>query len=125
MLATRNDAQKEKPMVGGVFAGVAAFKNMLEQLARFEKWETEEQRYQLKDFGGNTFAYELKPEAAQGEPPHIICPNCYQKRQKSILQGRGKDALQRDMYHCPSCENEFNLGTRVPPPRQRGTYSNR
>jgi hypothetical protein len=30
MLATRNDAQKEKPMVGGVFAGVAAFKNMLD-----------------------------------------------------------------------------------------------
>ena len=31
------------------------------EVARFETWETEKQRYQLHDFGGRTFAYVLKP----------------------------------------------------------------
>jgi hypothetical protein len=43
------------------------------EVAGFEKWETEKERYHLTDFGGNSFAHALKPEAANGEPPHRIC----------------------------------------------------
>src|SRR5580700_4098699 len=42
------------------------------EVAGFEKWEAEKQRYTLTDFGGNSFAYALKPETANGEPPHRI-----------------------------------------------------
>ena len=36
------------------------------ELAGLKAWEAEKQRYQLKDFGGGTFAYELKQEEARG-----------------------------------------------------------
>jgi hypothetical protein len=46
------------------------------KMAELEAWNAQKKRYQLKDFGGSTFAYELKPEEAQGEPLHRICPAC-------------------------------------------------
>lgn len=83
------------------------------ELARLKDWETEKARYQLTDFGENTFAYSLKPEAALGEPPHRLCPTCYDlKRQKSVLQFRGRDAFKRDIYQCPACRHEYAFGVR-------------
>jgi hypothetical protein len=46
------------------------------QLATFETWEAQKKRYQMKDYGGGTIAYELKPSEAGDEPIHRICPNC-------------------------------------------------
>ncbi|WP_333795174.1 hypothetical protein [Hyphomicrobium sp.] len=58
---------------------------MLEaEIADRDAWQNTEARYALKDYGGNTFSYELKPD--QGEPLHRACPNCFQKRTRSILQ---------------------------------------
>src|SRR6516162_2494056 len=42
------------------------------EVASFEAWAREKKRYKLTDYGGGTFAYALKPEEAQGEPPHRI-----------------------------------------------------
>ena len=47
--------------------------------ARFETWEAEKKRYKLTDFGAGTFAYSLKPEEANGEPPHRICADVIRK----------------------------------------------
>ncbi len=88
------------------------------EVARFETWNAEKQRYQLTDFGGGTFAYSLKEEMAEGEPPHRLCANCFQKDHKSILQGRGQDAFRRDMYDCPACGESFGFGERQSPTRQ-------
>lgn len=85
------------------------------QVASFEKWDTEKERYQLIDFGGNTFAYVLKSDTARGEPLHRICPNCYERRTKSILQFRGKNAFSQDIYFCVACKTEFNFGHRISP----------
>src|SRR5579864_1037972 len=68
------------------------------EVAGFENWETEKQRYQLTDFGGNSFAYSLKPQAANGEPSHRICPNCYERGQKAILQFKFRAATGRDKW---------------------------
>ena len=59
-----------------------------EKLARFETWDTESKRYELKQLisGVPTFAYALKADAQPSEPFHCICANCYQRRLKSILQ---------------------------------------
>ena len=43
-------------------------------------------RFQVTNFGGGTFAYLLKDEAADGEPPHRVCATCYEDGRKSILQ---------------------------------------
>lgn len=57
------------------------------EIAGFETWDAEKQRYQLKPLGQNgVFAYELKQGHENSEPSHWICPDCYQDRKKSILQ---------------------------------------
>ena len=42
-------------------ASVQRVRDLESEVAQFKTWETEKQRYKLKDFGQNTFAYELKP----------------------------------------------------------------
>lgn len=70
------------------------------------------QRYELKDFGGNTFAYQLKDSEANGEPMHRACPNCYSKGQISILQFDFRTASSQDKYQCHSCKSDFEFGVR-------------
>ena len=82
------------------------------KLAGFEAWEAERKRYALTDFGGDTFAYALRPEAANGEPLHRLCPNCFEQRRKSILQFEFRTGASQDKYLCPSCKTEFEFGRR-------------
>jgi hypothetical protein len=81
------------------------------KVAGFEAWEAEKQRYQLTDFGGGTFAFLLKPASSGGEPSHRICANCYQIRQKAILQfshiGTGQE-----YYDCLCCGKRQAFGVR-------------
>ena len=70
------------------------------------------QRYQLKDYGGNTFAWELKADAANSEPIHRLCPACFSKRRKSILQFDLHTGASQDRYDCPACKAEFDFGIR-------------
>jgi hypothetical protein len=92
------------------------------EVAGFEKWDAEKERYRLTDFGGNSFAYALKPDAANGEPAHRICPNCYEKRQKAILQFKFRNARGREFWKCVNCDKEFEFG-HPEPPQQRGRDS--
>lgn len=84
------------------------------ELAARDDWDATASRYELKNYGGHTFAYELRPDRANGEDVHRICPNCYQKRARSILQHRFRDASQREHFICPSCDKEFVFGVAVP-----------
>jgi len=86
-------------------------------VAAYEKWDTEAQRYQLKDYGGSTYAYELKPDAANGEPIHRLCPNCFGQRRKSILQFDFRTVASQDKYSCPACKTHFEFGFRQSPQR--------
>jgi hypothetical protein len=83
-------------------------------VAAFERWETESGRYQLVDYGGGTFAYELKADAANGEPIHRLCPACFSRRRKSILQFDAPTATRQDRYNCsePECKAQFEFGHR-------------
>ncbi|HEY9460184.1 MAG TPA: hypothetical protein VIR04_05245 [Paralcaligenes sp.] len=80
------------------------------KIARFDAWDAEKKRYQMKDFGGGTIAYELKADEANGQPLHRICPNCYQERRLSILQPDGRNASKQEMYSCPGCNKHFKFG---------------
>jgi hypothetical protein len=90
------------------------------QVVGFEKWDAEAKRYKLTDFGGNTLAYALKPEATSGEPPHRICPKCYEDKTKSILQYRTSTAFGQERYSCPNCKTDFDFGHRHRPDQSRG-----
>lgn len=97
----------------------ATFAKRIEELeneiSSLNNWDLESQRYKLTDFGGNTFAYLLKKETADGEPIHKICPTCYQKKQKSILQTRGTSVSSQEICFCAACSNEFFLGAKTDP----------
>ena len=96
---------------------VERVRDLEKEVARFETWDAEKQRYQLTDFGGGTFAYALKEGMAKGEPPHRICAPCYEKGQKSILQFGNKTAFKQDSYTCPACKTDFKFGERGSPPQ--------
>ena len=62
------------------FALLEQINDLKKEIARFETWDNEKTRYELKAFGTGAFAYALKTEAQQGEPMHQICPTCYANR---------------------------------------------
>jgi hypothetical protein len=70
------------------------------KLVEHEKWDAEKARYRLQEVAGGTFVYVLKPENADGEPIHWLCPNCFQRREKSILTKPTVDNLN---YKCHRC----------------------
>jgi|SRR5215469_10846964 len=74
------------------------------RVAEIEAWETEKQRYELKALGNHgVFAYALKGDAQNAEPPHHICPDCYQKGEKSILQQVTRFPGHTDVRLCQRC----------------------
>jgi len=82
-------------------------RELQETVAAYENWATIEARYQLKDFGNHTFAYELK--SIDDEPYHLVCPSCFQERRRQILQYVSQSNNQRH-YRCGSCKQTFSLG---------------
>ena len=127
--ARRNAAviELQEKILGAQTAQAALIERIGElekKVASFEAWDAQKQRYQLKDFGGSTFAYELKPEEVGGEPAHRICPNCYQQKHTSILQFQFRTGGGQDKYGCPACKTEFDLGFKSNSPG-RSSYSPR
>src|ERR1700730_13465580 len=74
-----------------------------EEKAKLEAWESEKKRYELKDLYRGFFAYILKPGMESGEDQHALCTNCYQRGFKSILQTSGHPTIHEHFWFCPSC----------------------
>ncbi len=84
-----------------------------QRIAQMETWSAEKQRYELKDFGGGTFAYLLQQGMENDEPPHRLCA---QENKKSILQFQLHNVMSQDVYNCPACQHEFHFGVPKDPP---------
>ena len=89
---------------------VVQVRELKDKLAAVQDWERQKDRYFLKDFGGETFAYVLKKDAANGEPSHRICVKCYQHGKRSILQSEGTLPTGREKLTCSECAAETSLG---------------
>lgn len=78
------------------------------EVARLEKWDGDKENYELKGLVDGAVAYMLKPGARGSEPPHWLCPTCFQAGQIGILQsqGRKKDIMDAP-WLCPNCKNGF------------------
>ncbi|MGM5057873.1 hypothetical protein ACD589_24785 [Rhizobium sp. 814_E9_N1_1] len=75
-----------------------------------DEWNRTTARYALKDYGGGTFAYELRPDAANGEPIHRLCPACFAQGKMSILQFQGETASHQQFYKCMPCGQDYFFG---------------
>lgn len=84
------------------------------ELEKVEGWTTEAARYALRELPSGKFVYSLKPESANGEPQHLLCPNCFNENKKSILQFRNVNNGQ--MYDCQKCKQTLHIpGSKGPP----------
>lgn len=88
------------------------------EVAQFKNWDAEKDRYTLTDYGGGTFAYALKPDKANGQPPHRICPNCYEDKKVAPLQSRGKTHFSQEHCICTRCKTNFHFGVAHTPALQ-------
>ena len=90
------------------------------QIMEMETWETEKQRYELKNADSGAFAYMQKPGMEGGQPPHWLCANCYEGRKKGILQTAGPPTTSgpegmKIAWRCPICSNSIRVSFRTNP----------
>jgi Zn finger protein HypA/HybF involved in hydrogenase expression len=77
--------------------------NALEaEIVRLKNWDEEKKNYELNELARDSFAYRVKPSMQGAEPPHNICPECYQQNVKSILQKHVSSGGAR-AFICPHC----------------------
>jgi hypothetical protein len=91
---------------------IECIRHLEEDVAKFETWNTEKEKYELKQLApmGAALAYAIKPDAQGSEPFHCICATCYQNQKKSILQFR-RVVIPFSSQHilgCPVCNTEVH-----------------
>lgn len=79
------------------------------ELRELKSWERESQRYQLTKLAFGAYAYSLKPDMENAEPPHYLCATCMNQRKKSVLQPCGEVFLR-----CSICHEEIQVANPSP-----------
>jgi len=79
-----------------------------QEIMDFKNWERAGQRYQLFEIASGVHAYKLKPGVQPPEPSHMLCANCYSKRQKSILQHLNQNEYGQ-WFICHNCKSEVSI----------------
>ncbi len=91
------------------FAMMQRMRDLEEEVARVKAWDETKQRYQLITPWAGCHLYALKESSKGTDPPHWICPHCYEDGRKSIVHNAEKhDTRSRHIIKCPRCsfENE-------------------
>ncbi len=73
------------------------------ELTAIKDWEAEAARYQMFETQEGSIVFQLdKEQLKPGELEHDICPNCYGKRKKSILQAQklAEGGLDKKCVEC-------------------------
>jgi hypothetical protein len=89
---------------------VERVRELEKEVAGFETWDAEKQRYELKSLGWGAFAYMLKPAERGIRPPHWVCANCYEQRHVAIIEFI-MAPNQGHRWRCPSCKNDIMPST--------------
>jgi hypothetical protein len=89
------------------FALLDRIRNLEAEIAGLKAWDAEKERYQLTEVAPRVFAYVLKVDAGGSEPPHWICPACYENGKKSILQGFN-GYMTGWTHTCQACKIELH-----------------
>lgn len=76
------------------------------KLKSYEDWDSVKINYEPVELIRGLIVYRLKADANTGEPPHYICPRCYQRRQKSFLL---RARIASSNFSCGECKFEMLL----------------
>lgn len=75
-----------------------------EEVSRVKAWDETKQHYQLITPWAGCHVYALKESQKGTEPPHWICPQCYEDGRKSILHNSQKhDRRTQWIIKCHHC----------------------
>lgn len=85
------------------------------EVARIKAWDETKQRYQLITPFEGCQVYALKKSSNETDPPHWICPQCYEDGRKSILID-ADEAKGMPRIKCFRCQ--FETAKRTYDPRQ-------
>lgn len=78
------------------------------EIAGNKNWQGEQARYELVIFPSGSAVYVLRATASNGEAIHRLCPVCFQKGKKSILQTYAKHS-GGEIVSCLPCGKEITL----------------
>ena len=98
--------------------------NLIKKISEFEKWSEIERQYELKDLAPGVPVYSYKITDKTTEPMHLLCANCFSKRQKGFYVKSAMGAIG-NQYKCLNCDKEIiDYSKRVhlnpPPPPNYG-----
>ncbi|MGJ4995760.1 hypothetical protein ACQR0Z_15140 [Bradyrhizobium sp. HKCCYLS3077] len=66
-------------------------------------WTEDKKRYVLSQLRENVLVYSLRPDLANGEPSHSLCPDCYSSHYKSVLVGQTWSPGRCQVLVCNGC----------------------
>jgi hypothetical protein len=75
-----------------------------EEVASFKAWEQQKQRYVLEELSSGVFAYAVRQGEHASEPMHWLCPTCFERRERTILQREYRSYAQVLTLLCHSCK---------------------
>lgn len=82
------------------------------QIKNLSDWGDQVKRYTLANpWRGPAQVYALKKDQANGEEPHLLCPNCFHNKKRVILNPMPDKNSFISMV-CPACKSTCDTGYR-------------
>ena len=88
-------------------------RELKDRIVKLESWEAEKQRYELKQLAPGVVVRSLKAEMSNGEPPHDICANCYNRGEKRHIQQTVRGQYH-DAFECNQCGEKLSINKGTP-----------
>ena len=83
------------------------------EIVRLNEWDGAKDQYKLQQIGNGALAYVYKADPGSAEPPHWLCPTCFDKRQRgylvSIGRGTGSHGASMNIWQCQTCKNSIQV----------------
>jgi hypothetical protein len=101
------------------FTLIERVRDLEKEVAHFEAWETEKQRYQLNNLDAGAMAYVYKSDANGTKAPHWACTNCFHQAKVSILQPLVTSVSMAGrhgrIWNCPLCSTKIDVPWAISP----------
>ncbi len=80
--------------------------NLINKISEFEKWSEVEGQYELKEIAPGVHVYAYKKTDKSTEPMHLLCTNCFSKKQKGFYI-QSETTYGGTKYKCLNCDKEI------------------